>query len=139
MSKAKSSAVILQGLPIYNEDGAAGETGILPGMLVSGVTTIIKHGVATGAHMRTFALEREEMGKGIEDAYDLGDTVKVGAFAPGDVVNAIIPSGQNISAGDSLASDGTGKLRESSTNPVGYSLDTLGAITADTRCRVRIA
>ena len=137
MSKEKSSAVILQGLPIYNEDGAAGGA-ITPGMLVSGVSTVVAHATATGVHMRTFALEREEMGQGIDDAYATGDTVKVGAFAPGDVVNCIIPSGQNIAEGDILASNGDGKLRESGTNPVGVSLDTLGAVTADTRCRVRI-
>lgn len=138
MAKAKSSAVALQHKNVtWNEDGAAGSA-ITPGMLVSGVTTVIPHAVATGLAQRTFALEREELGKGIDDAYETGDTVKVGYFAPGDVVNAIVPSGQNIAAGDVMASNGDGKLRESSTNPVGVSLDALGAITEDTRCRVRI-
>jgi hypothetical protein len=38
--------------------------------------------------LRCFALEQEEMGKGIADAYAVGDRVKLGMFRRGDGVLA---------------------------------------------------
>ena len=105
-----SKAVVLQGVPTYNEHGVAGEAGITPGHLVQGVTTITKHSGAGTAAARTFALERDEMGDSLDVAYLVGDVVKVGSFAPGDVVNALIVSGA-ISAGSFLESAGNGQLK----------------------------
>jgi hypothetical protein len=111
--------IALRGCPIVNEDGAAGET-IKPGHLVKGVTTILKHATAGGAAARTFALERDELGMGVDTTYTdvntsvsyaSGDTVKVGSFAPGMQVRALIGSGQNISADGFLESAGNGTLR----------------------------
>lgn len=109
--------IALLGQPIVNEDGAAGAT-VKPGHLVSGVTTIIPHGVAGGVAARTFALEREELGRGIDSTYGSespdyasGDTVKVGSFAPGQRVLGWIASGVSVSEGDFLESAGDGTLR----------------------------
>lgn len=104
-----SKAVVLQGFPVYNENGVAGAS-VTPGMLVSGVDTIIPHGVAGGVAARTFALERDELGDTIDDAYATNDVVKVGSFAPGDVVNALLVSGA-LSAGTFLESNGNGYLK----------------------------
>jgi allophanate hydrolase subunit 2 len=105
--------IALLGQPILNEDGAAkaGEA-ILPGMAVNidSAGAVIKHATAAGAVAR-FALERDEMGKGIDVAYADGDYVKVGQFAPGMRVYTLIASGQNITAGGRLESAGNGTLR----------------------------
>lgn len=110
--------IVLQGCPRYNEDGNATEE-IRPGHLVSGVTSIAKHASAGGVTPAAFALEREEMGKGIDNTYQtnsgsayyaIGDTVKVGVFKPGDRVNALIDSGVNVAAGALLQSAGNGTL-----------------------------
>jgi len=121
-----------------NEDGAASEA-ITPGMLVQGVSTISKQSNAGTDCARTFALEREEMGKGIDDAYAVGDQVKVGTFAPGDRVYALIASGQNITAGQYLeaAADGTLRAIASGTR-IARSLDTTGAVTVLTRLRAEV-
>jgi len=119
--------ITLLGVPLINEDGVAGEE-IRPGHLVSGVTTIIKHSSAGGIAARTFALERDELGKGIDNTYQgragsayyaVGDAVKVGSFHPGQRVLALIDSGVNVAEGGFLESAGNGTLRaRTSTNPV---------------------
>jgi len=111
--------IMLLGEPYYNEEGAASEE-IKPGHLVDGVTAIAKHATAGGACPRAFAVEREELGRGIDDtyknragsaAYAIGDQVKVAVCVPGQHVLAIIASGQNISANARLESAGNGTLR----------------------------
>lgn len=105
-----SRVIVLQGQPILNEDGAAGEA-ITPGHLVQGTTTILKHATAGADAARRFALEQDMLGKDIDEAYAVGDTVQVGAFKGGDAVNAIIASGQDIAADQYLESAGDGTLR----------------------------
>lgn len=103
-----SRVIALLGQPFITEEGTATEA-ITPGMLVQGVTTIQKRATAAVATSPSFALERDEMGDGINVAYASGDTVKVGAFSPGMRVYAWIASGQNIAADAKLepAADGT--------------------------------
>src|SRR5688500_2473861 len=102
----------LLGDPIQNEDDKAAEA-ITPGHLLAfdGSGDLIKHGTAGGGHNRVVALHREEMGKTIDDAYAIGDTVKVGAFQPGMRVNALVASGVTAAKGDYLESAGNGTLR----------------------------
>lgn len=106
---SESRVIVLQGNPILNENGVASEE-IIPGMLVQGVTAISKHASAGGVAARTFALERDYMGKTIDDAYEVGDVVKVASFAPGDVVNTLIVSGA-VQAGSFVESNGDGYLK----------------------------
>ena len=61
--------IALLGVPYVNEDGVAGETGIKPGHLVSGVTSILLNDGDPCS--RTFALERDELGDDIDEAYGL--------------------------------------------------------------------
>lgn len=138
--------IALLGQPVYNEDGLAGEA-IKPGHLVDGVTTILKHASAGGACPRTFALERDELGQGLTGIdtnaggpdYAVGDTVKVGAFHPGQHVNAYIASGQNINENDRLESAGDGTLRVFSAGVIlARALEDSGAVTDLTRIRVEI-
>jgi hypothetical protein len=113
--------IVLQGCPRYNEDGIASEE-IRPGHLVKGVTSIAKQ-TSSAKVPAAFALEREELGKGIDNTYggttgragsayySIGDTVKVGVFAAGDRVNALIDSGVNVAADAILEPAANGTLR----------------------------
>ena len=134
---AKKS-IFLLGQPVYNEDGAAGEV-ITPGHLVQGVTTLLKHATAGANTARAFALERDELGRGIDVNYAIGDTVKVGSFHQGEHVLALVASGQNLTEGQSLESAGNGTLRALAAGIVlARSLETTGALTTMSRVRVEI-
>lgn len=141
---ATKRSVILKGCPVVTEEGAASET-IKPGYLVKGVGTVAKQ-TGTGWVPRTLALERDELGRGIDDthqgistgaaSYASGDRVKVGAFAGGMEATGFVASGQNISEDDFLESAGDGTFKEGSTNPIARAMETLGAVTTETALRV---
>lgn len=106
--------IALMGQPTYNEDGVAAEA-ITPGHLITGVTSLTKHATAAAQAPPTFALERDEMGKSIDDAYAIGDSVKAGTFYSGQRVYGFIASGQNIAINALLESAGNGGFRVLST------------------------
>jgi hypothetical protein len=152
---ASKRSVILQGDPIVNEDGVTATT-IYPGYLVQGVSTIAAQSINdTRVVPATFALEREELGAGIDDTYftsgsgtghayySSGDRVKVGAFGVGMRVTAMVASGQVVSEDTLLTSDGAGKLKAATTSAYARarSLETLNggsAVTVDTLCKIEI-
>jgi hypothetical protein len=85
------------------------------------------------------ALDRIELNKGVDDAYAIGDLVKAGYFWPGDRFWGLIPSGQNITQGAKLQSNGDGKLKAYSTGPGGFvAVSSPGSVTADTRVWVEV-
>lgn len=136
----------LLGEPIQNEDDKAAEA-IVPGMLVTynGSGNWIKHNVAIGAGVPfRIALEREEMGKDIDVAYAINDTVKVGVFPTGARVNLLVATAAPaIVKGDALESDGAGRVRKATTGVhsqvVGTSLDALTNVSGvDARLRVEL-
>lgn len=132
--------IVLQGLPEVNEEDKAAEA-ITPGHLVNynGSGDLVKHATAGAYAARTFALSREEMGKDIDTAYAIGDTVKVGSFAPGHRVNAIIASGVNASKGSLLESAGDGTLRvRTSGVAIGRSLEALNNSAGPSTSRLRV-
>lgn len=131
--------LLSRGDRMVNEDGAAGEA-ITPGMLVKGETTILKQTATTAVPVPArFALEREEMGKDIDTDYAIGDSVKVGTAHQGDRINALIASGQNITADGYLESAGNGTLKAfSAGTAIARALETSGAVTTLTRLRVEI-
>jgi hypothetical protein len=96
----------------YDEPGPAGGV-ITPGMLVTVNSSgqVIAHATAGGAGSRTFALEREEMNKDIDQTYAVGDQVKTGSGGSGQRFNSLIASGQNIAKGALLESNGNGTFR----------------------------
>jgi hypothetical protein len=115
---AAKKTIKLLGEPIQNEDDKAAEA-IVPGMLVNynGSGDLIKHAGAGLNAAAAFALEREEMGKDIDVAYAIGDAVKVGVFAPGCRVNALVATAAPaIVKGDMLESAGNGTLRKAVAN-----------------------
>jgi hypothetical protein len=105
------NVVVLRGDPITNEEWAATEA-ITPGHLLEMASaTTCKKNTKDAEHIPfTVALEREELGNEITDAYASGDYVKAATLAPGDRAYALIPSGQNISAGGFLEADDGGRL-----------------------------
>jgi len=113
-----SRRIALRGEPIVDEQNAASEA-ILPGHLIQiNAGKWRKHANAAGAAGAFFALERDELGDGIDVAYAADDVVKAGFFAPGDRVNALIASGETVAEGAELQSDGAGRLTAGTTKPV---------------------
>ena len=115
----------LLGKPIINEDERATES-ILPGSLVAfsedgfGVQ-LSDNGEQT---IHTFALERDELGCGLDAPYAFGDIVKVGFFVPGMRVYARL-SGTALVKGDMVASAGDGTLEKAVTTYIGRMLEDL--------------
>jgi hypothetical protein len=137
------------GDPIITEYDKAAEA-ITPGHLLGfdGSGNYVKHAAAATACARDFAMERDELGKGIDPSvtgtpggsanYAIGDVVKVGSFSQGMHVNAWIASGQNITKGDLMESAGNGTLKEGTTAIIAIALESPGAVTVATRLRVKI-
>jgi hypothetical protein len=143
-------SVILKGRPQISEEGKASAT-VKPGYLVKGVGTVAHQSYDGAVKVpAAFALERDELGTGIDNAhqgsgtisafYASGDQVKVGVFKPGDEVTAFIASGENIAEDDLLSSAGDGTLEETdgSDYVVARAMEALGLIAAVTACRVQI-
>lgn len=139
------------GGPLTKVDDFDYEAGgaITPGMLAefyddSGETKVRANSSATEIPTLAVALDRAELNKEITDAYAAGDVVPVGFMAPGTVFYGLIPSGQNISNGELLQSNGDGKLKSATATTADamlarfQSLDNPGAVTADTRIRVQV-
>lgn len=117
---------------------------ITPGMLVElhNDGTTLKWGVHDSANepvARAVALDEIELNHGIDTAYSAGDLVKVGYLRSGDRFYGIIPSGQNITQGALLQSNGDGKLKAYSTGVGGFvAASSPGSVTADTRLWVEV-
>jgi hypothetical protein len=140
---ANKRKVILKGCPIINEDGVASAT-VKPGYLVKGVSTIA-HQTSTTKVPKAVALERDELGQGIDNTYQnsgtgsafyaSGDQVKVAVFAAGMEATVFLASG-NYSEDDLLESAGDGTLQEGSTNPIARCKENLGLLTTGGAARV---
>ena len=123
---------------------------ITPGMLVELDTTgkVKAHSDEDGNVLPMFALEDELQGKTIDDNYVATDPVQVWIPYRGDQVNAILATGENVTIGTFLTSDGTGKLHAApaltSTGDVaplqivGVATEAVNAASADARIIIRI-
>lgn len=139
--------VVVRGCPEYNEYGAATEA-IKPGYLVKGVSSLAKQTATTAYYPFALAVERSELGAGIDDtlktnypvaaAYAIGDTVKVACFDAGDEATVWIASGENITEDDLLESAGNGLFKEGATRPTCRAMETLGEVFVETRLRVQV-
>lgn len=112
---AKNTIKVKNYLHIQEELTAGGA--ITPGMLLAlnSSGNVVAHSVAqatgAGTVLPRFALEDELQGKGISDAYANGARVQVWIPTRGDVVNALLATGQNAAIGAWLASNGDGTLK----------------------------
>ena len=146
---ANKRSVILKGDPEVNEEGVA-SAAVKPGYLVDGVASIAHHATAGGNTPRNFALERSELGAGIDNTYQgqgtpsafyaSGDTVKVATCYPGVEVTAFIASGYGVAVNGKLQSHGDGTLRplEGSNTPLAVSADAVTGSTSVPAVRVRV-
>jgi hypothetical protein len=72
-----------------------------------------KHDIAQGRVKPLFiAVEDENQGKGINDAYAAADVVRAIVALPGDIVNVLLDDGQTIVIGDELCSNGDGTVKK---------------------------
>lgn len=142
-------SVILRGSPEINEYGVASAE-VKPGYLVKGVSTIA-HQTATGVKcVRALALERDELGQGIDNTlqgsgtasayYASGDTVKVGVFDSGDEATVFVASGAGTINEDTLlscAGDGTFAVEATPADAIARSMETVGAVHVAQALRVQ--
>ncbi len=140
--------IALLGLPVQMEDFQA-TAAITPGELLDfSAGKWIAHAGAGLNAVPTFALERDELGNGITVDYAADDYVKSGTFHTGQHVLGFIASGQDLSIGDYVESDGSGGLRALGTDAatddtqresvVARALEASGAVVARTRIRFEI-
>jgi len=92
----------------YEADAA-----IIPGELIELATTgnVQPHSTEGGNAERMFAIEDELQGKGIDDAYAIGDQVQCWFPNAGDQVYAILEDGNSVAIGNFLESNGGGELQ----------------------------
>lgn len=81
-----------------------------------------KHSTAGGPAVPMFALEESLAGGLVSEAYTSGERVQLGIFRSGDLVYALVADGEDIDEGDMLVSDGSGCLKERSTEDVGAAI-----------------
>jgi hypothetical protein len=102
--------------PAMVNDLAAG-VAICPGMLVeryvpSGVIIRLRpHATASVATGRFVAVEHSMVNKGVNDGYAINDLVECVELMGGSSAWMLIPSGQSITAGTKLESNGDGTLK----------------------------
>lgn len=128
MAKAKADRIFIKSNgTVYDEapleaPDVYGDGVITPGMLVelNSDGNVIPHATQGGNASPHFAVENAILGDGIDVDYeDEGETVLIGKANTGDVVNALLAAGQDISIGELLQSAGNGYLEvySSSTPP----------------------
>jgi hypothetical protein len=110
-------AIVLRGSPVILEDEIA-DAAITPGHLLKRTTTGFAKNTENNKLVPLYvAVERDELGKDVADAYAASDVVKVAALYPGCRAYMFIASGANIAKGDFLTGDTAGRLAAASTNP----------------------
>ena len=123
---------------------------ITPGMLVeyTSASKVQAHSTAGGNALPMFALEDELQGNTITDNYSADDQVQVWTPYRGDMVYGILASGQNVTAGTFLVSNGDGKLKALASDAsfgdvktseiIGIANEAVNASSADANIVVRI-
>lgn len=118
---------------------------ITPGMVCEyhNDSSELKWGVHDSADddVEAFVLNNQVIDNaGIDTACAAGDLVEVLALGAGATFYAIIPSGQNITRGARLQSNGDGKLKALGSGKAKFlALESSGAVTEDTRIKVEVA
>lgn len=105
--------ITVMGEPVRKELTATA-VAITPGFLVERTSTADQcqaHANAGQNAVRMFALEDENQGKEISDAYAVSALIQVGVFNAGDEVYALLADGQNAAIGSFLESNGDGYLK----------------------------
>jgi len=139
---SRDRVITLRGNPmIYEDDNVADGQTLKPGHLINYDSSgdIIKHATAAAA-TKSVALERDEMGDDVDDAYGDGDAVKVGVFGAGMRSTGWIASGENLVKGALLEANGAGGFRALASGValarIMETIDYRNVSTADTRVKV---
>ena len=129
-------------------DLAAGEA-IIPGALVDRAAgAYVNHAAAGGLAQPAFALEQAMMNAGqdqdphvltIDHPYAADDLMMVGVGKPGSTFYALLASGENVTDGAELDSNGDGKLKAGTTAPPVRAIEDVNNTSgANTRIRVEV-
>jgi hypothetical protein len=103
---------------------------------VQGITSVAPLAASAAKAAAAVALEREELGLGIDDPYAVGVTVKTAVYKPGERFLGIIMSGVTVTEGAFLTGAGDGTLAVgTAANAIGRSRE---ALTAAASGRTRI-
>lgn len=123
---------------------------ITPGMLIelyddSGKMKWRPHASATEFPTAIFATEKLIHNKTVDDVYAIGDLVAAVQGHKGSSWWALVPSGQNLVAGDLLQSNGNGMLKKATATTADANLahfqaleSTGGAVAVTTRLRIQV-
>lgn len=125
MAAENPSTILLRGDPIASEGKAT--AAVTPGMALATAGSPISGGVdgrtvtpaGAGYVGPAFARENEIVGKGIDDAYAEDDNVLYYSPRKGDWIYALLTTGNNITAGDSLSCGAGGLLVKASAGTPG--------------------
>jgi hypothetical protein len=136
--------ILLKGDPTIVEFEA--DEAITPGHLCERTSTgVKKHATAGGNCELMFALEDENQGKAVADAYVTANQAKMGIFESGDEVAAWLKLGENVAIGDDLESAGDGTLQAADVDTPSYlsteavrfkAIEAVDAASANTRIAV---
>lgn len=102
------------------------------------------HSSATNKATNIFALEKMIHNETVDDVYAINELVIAAKFLPGSSVWTCVPSGQDITAGASLQSNGDGWSKAATAETAAANvaaqkaLETVGAVTTLTRVRTQI-
>lgn len=122
---------------------------ITPGMLIefytTGSTTKLRpHASASETVTPMVALEKLIHNKIVDDPYHVNELVLAAHLRPGSTFWGLLPSGQDISAGEFMQSNGNGMLKSASATTAAanvarfQALESVGAVTVTTRVRVLV-
>lgn len=99
---------------------------------------------ATTMSSPIIALEKTIHNKTIDDVYKVNELVLCATFHKGATFNGILPSGQDITAGEFLQPNGDGRFKVATSTSAGdnvaryQAIQTVGAVTEDTRCKIQV-
>src|SRR4051812_5874453 len=138
----RSEVTIINDIPVI-------DTGALPGHFVEmfasgGKPAWRKVSSAVNIPSKHILLEQDIYNRTLDTPYNSGEPGIVAVLEVGMTAWALIPSGENITACDLLQQNGDGTLKEATSataaaNVAHYrALETIGAVTASTRCRIAV-
>jgi hypothetical protein len=133
--------IVLKGQFIQKEGEAS--SAIKPGDLIEfgGSKDLQRHSTVGGAGRKAIALENDLIGRGIDDDYALGETVRYGIMSPGTEVYVRLQAGETCTKGQALESDGFGRFQVASTpiegSTIAYAMEAQSV--AGGRVRAEIA
>lgn len=142
ITKQNPRTIHLGGRVTEVNDVAAG-VAVTPGMLMlryssTGTPKYKPHDSANSSAVPVVALNPSMLNKGIDDAYAIGDLVEAAVGEKGATFYMLIPSGQNIAAGDRLSSNGDGKLKAFNTTAIFAALEDVNNAAGPGDARIRV-